>query len=241
MLPLQAYLQYLEHENIDVYSSVTNVRTSTHPSQAASGLTNSMALGGIDSSSSYIHELDFKNISACLSSSLKSSYTSNQMATLVAINKMTPGAATVAETISTAQPAVTNEIVLAQKLYKMIISIDYSPQMSNLEFIRKSLEKVFEKLGTEYDRFYRTCALLEPQIYVTVLLWNATYFQYRRQQQQHNRRRATNMFSRTSPPENEQPPPPQNFIPFTVICHAKRLLKANIDEMASFVFTRVNE
>ena len=32
-----------------------------------------------------------------------------------------------------------------------------------------------------------------------------------------------------------------DFIPFTIICHAKRLLKSNLAEMASYLYEKVNE
>ena len=35
---------------------------------------------------------------------------------------------------------IKDEFIIAQKLYKLVISIDYSPQVTNLDFIQKRFE-----------------------------------------------------------------------------------------------------
>ncbi len=150
LLPFQAYLQYLEEDSLDVFSIVSCVKTST------------------------------KNPASSKDLPSKSSYNSNLASTLLTINKselssVLPATDTVSSTTSSSSQD--QEIILAQKLYKIIISIDYSAQISSISFIQKSLEKIFEKLKGEYDEFYKNCMQIEPTIYVTVIVWNSTFFQ----------------------------------------------------------------
>ncbi len=151
LLPFQAYLQYLEEDSIDVFSIVSCVKTFTQVPNNGK---------------------EFAR---------KFSYNSNLASTLLTISKGETGTilASGTDTVSSTTSSATHdqEIILAQKLYKIIISIDYSTQISSIDFIQKSLEKIFEKLKTEYDQFYKNCMHIEPAIYVTVILWNSTFFQ----------------------------------------------------------------
>ncbi|CAF0823180.1 unnamed protein product [Brachionus calyciflorus] len=104
------------------------------------------------------------------------------------------------------------DIILAQILYKIVITIDYSPQSSSLDFIQTSLETIFTKISLEFDDFYSNCFNTEPQIYVTVILFNS------------------------SPNQTSQ-----SQIPFTIILHSKRLLKSNLNEIALFIFNKITE
>ncbi|RNA15440.1 hypothetical protein BpHYR1_032625, partial [Brachionus plicatilis] len=106
----------------------------------------------------------------------------------------------------------TDEPILAHILYKVIITVDYWPQSSSLDFIEKSLCVIFDKISHEFDQFYSNCVNTEPQIYVTVLLWNS---------------------SPNSPSQNQHP--------FSTIIHSKRLLKTNLSQMAAFIFDKVIE
>jgi hypothetical protein len=101
-----------------------------------------------------------------------------------------------------------SKLILAQKLYKIIISIEYSQYISSLSFIRTSLEQTFEKIIHEYNEFYAKCAHTEPQIYLTVILWNTSYLAV------------------TS----------EKKVPFKILCHLKFLLKSNMQQMCDFVF-----
>ena len=82
---------------------------------------------------------------------------------------------------------------------------------------------VFDKINNEYQEFTDKIQT-EPQIYLTVLLWNSIYFQYRHQSGQ----MFENFFN-------------DDFIPFTIICHAKRLTKLNLNEMSSHLYEKLNE
>lgn len=126
-----------------------------------------------------------------------------------------------------------NSLVLSQKLYKVVISIDYTPHTTSLDFIKKSLEIVFEKIAREYDEFFSKCFGTEPQVYVTCLLWNLAYFYSNRPSS------ATNVAGSSFDESlgNLAPIP----IPFTIIMHSKRLLKSNINEMARYLFAKINE
>jgi hypothetical protein len=69
-----------------------------------------------------------------------------------------------------------NDLILVHKLYKIVITIDYSQQLSNLTLIRKALEKIFSKLENEYDGFIDlVSSSIEPEIDLTVLLSNPLY------------------------------------------------------------------
>lgn len=201
-LPFKAYLQYLEENSLHVFSIISCVKNST------------ANLSGKDALTKH-------------SQSNKSSYNSNLASTLLAINKIndkTPPPSAI-DTVSSSSRSNDQELILAQKLYRIIISIDYSTQISNIDFIQKSLEKIFEKLATEYYEFYRNCMQIEPTIYVTVVLWNSSFFQCPRTE---------GTFNRKFQFEEE-------FIPFTILCHAKRLLKSNLKEIAAYIFEKFNE
>lgn len=122
-------------------------------------------------------------------------------------------------------PSSGKEIILAQKLYKIIVSIDYSSQISNIDFIEKSLQKIFEKISNEYNEFYNNCMNIEPSIYVTVILWNSSFFEC-----------PTNG-SNTKGTDTSQ----SEFVPFIILCHAKRLLNSNLKEIALYIFDKFNE
>lgn len=125
----------------------------------------------------------------------------------------------------------TNELQICQKLYKVVISIDYAPSTTSLDYIQKSLEIVFEKIAREYEEFYEKCYATEPQIYVTCLLWNMAYFYTPRYT-------AANVVVDENLTPNLQC---HNLAPFTIIAHSKRLLKSNINDMARFLFAKINE
>lgn len=108
--------------------------------------------------------------------------------------------------------AETEDPILAHTIYKVIITVDYWPQSSSLNFIQKSLDTIFNKINHEFEEFYATCANTEPQIYVTVLLW--------------------------SPSPNCST---QIQHPFLTIIHSKQLLKTNISEMSEFIFNKIIE
>jgi len=119
-----------------------------------------------------------------------------------------------------------DNVVLAQKYYKLIVSIDYSPQTTSLRFIEKSLQELFEKLGKELDEFGMKCPSFidnEPRIYLTVLLWNNFFLSTSLSQ--------TNV---TYKIDEQQPP-------FIILCHSKLLHRFNLSQMASFLFYKVNE
>ena len=200
-LPLDAYLKYLGSDSVSAFSSISCVKSSkTAPLDADNRYANTLAK------------------SSCQLAS-----------TLLTINKSdSPNLSPHSSAHSIDPKSDHNEIVLAQKLYKVIISIDYSAQISNLDFIQKSLEKVFEKLAAEYNEFFEQCAHIEPQIYVTVLLWNSTCFQCPQQG------------SKGAREKHETIQLDEHFVPFKILCHSKRLLKSNLNEMASFIFDKVN-
>ena len=81
-LPLQAYLDYLETNSLNLFSSI-----SISP--------------------------NCKTINA------------HNSATLINLNDKTE------------PKTIKDEFIIAQKLYKIVISIDYSPQVTNLDFIQK--------------------------------------------------------------------------------------------------------
>lgn len=108
--------------------------------------------------------------------------------------------------------SVIDDPILAHILYKVIITVDYWPQSSSLDFIQKSLNIIFDKINKEFNQFYLNCAETEPQIYITVLLWNS----------------APNYSS-------------QIKHPYLTIIHSKRLIKTNIPEMALFIFNKIVE
>lgn len=108
--------------------------------------------------------------------------------------------------------SVIDNPILAHILYKVIITVDYWPQSSSLDFIKKSLNIIFDKINKEFNQFYLNCAETEPQIYITVLLWNS----------------APNYSS-------------QIKHPFLTIIHSKRLIKTNISEMATLIFNKIVE
>lgn len=127
---------------------------------------------------------------------------------------------------------------MSQKLYKLVISIDFAPQTTSLEFIRKSLELVFEKIAREYDEFIENCYGTEPQVYVTCLLWNMAYFySARNHQTQPHSTYQYQLDDSMSAVSNV----PHTAAPFTIIAHSKRLLKSNINEMARYLFAKINE
>lgn len=208
LLPFQAYLQYIEDESLDVFSTVSCVKSQTNT------LGNNLSTKEVPS------------LTNMTRSSQKAAYNSNLAATLVAINKNETVPA--ASDISPPPGNPDQEIILAQKLYKIIISIDYSAQISNIDFIQTSLTKVFEKLATEYDGFYRDCMQIEPTIYVTVILWNASFFQCPQSESSPKKSNLTDVLD-------------DEFVPFTILCHAKRLLKSNISEIAAYIFDRFSE
>lgn len=113
-----------------------------------------------------------------------------------------------------------NTILLAQKLYKVIITVDYSPQTSSLEFIKRGLEVIFDKFTREFDDFYENCANTEPHIYVTVLLWNSS----------------PSTFHNNTPTHKKD-----STLPFIMLLHSKRLLKSNLSEMALFIFNNISQ
>jgi hypothetical protein len=71
--------------------------------------------------------------------------------------------------------ARTNQVILAQKVYKCIVTIDYSCHLSSIELIRTSLEKIMEKIENEYEQFGLSCLQSEPVVDLTVLLWNPLF------------------------------------------------------------------
>lgn len=64
-----------------------------------------------------------------------------------------------------------NELIIAQKSYKFVIIIDYS-QYSALDLTKLALEKIVEKLESEYDRLLSDVSL---KISLTVLFWHPCY------------------------------------------------------------------
>lgn len=213
LLPFQAYLQYLEDESLDVFSTISCVKNQTKPTASSSNnqLTESVSA----QSNLTVHNPTHKS-------------NSNLASTLVAISKKESKTSGSSETSTTSSSSPEQEIILAQKLYKIIISIDYSAQISNIDFIQTSLTKVFEKISAEYDEFYRSCMQIEPTIYVTVILWNSSFFQCPQNDL------PKKVYSPTDILDDE-------FVPFTILCHAKRLLKSNVTEIAAFIFDRFNE
>lgn len=207
-LPLQAYLQYLENENVDTFSSICHFKSFVNETSHSSNQNDAFYSLSINSSS---NNSSLNNPSPTLSLMNKNKLlneSTTSPSTLLALNKLD------------------SDIVIAQKLYKIIISIDYSPQTTSLDFISKSLEKIFEKISNEFNEFFKHCSQIEPQIYVTVLLWNTVYFQYN-----HNYNIQV----------GEAKCAKAGHVPFTILCHSKRLLKSNIHEMASFVFEKLLE
>ncbi len=201
-LPLQAYLQYLESENFDGFTSIC------HYKSLLKDLDPSDSLNKLNSPTAFNSNND-----------------SNLGSTLTIIDKITncPQALDDSPDLNKSSPQNQTEVVLAQKLYKIIVSIDYSPQTTSLDFINKSLEKLFEKISNEYNEFYQTCANIEPQIYVTVLVWNLAYFDG------HSSKAYENA-------NDLKYPKSINPLPFAIICLSKRLLKSNLQEISKFIF-----
>lgn len=212
LLPFQAYLQYLEDESLDVFSTISCVKNQTIPASTGNN--------------QFTESVSTQSNLAVQNPTHKSN--SNLASTLVAISKKESKASGSSETSSTSSGSPEQEIILAQKLYKIIISIDYSTQISNIDFIQTSLTKVFEKISVEYDEFYRSCMQIEPTIYVTVILWNSSFFQCPQNDLQKKAYSPTDILD-------------DEFVPFTILCHAKRLLKSNVTEIAAFIFDRFNE
>ena len=199
-LPLQAYLQYLENDNAEIFSTICYVKPA-HTQHVS--ISSESSIGGTyPSKGSNSQDASIHNSLCAIHNSLNPHL-----------------------------PSRPNDLILAQRLYKIIISIDYSPQTTNVDFIRKSLDKLFEKISIEYGEFYEKCSFLEPQIYVTVLLWNSALFEYRYS----NVTRSSNNINGEFIENNE------HFMPFTIICHAKRLLKSNLSEISSYLFDKINE
>ena len=87
------------------------------------------------------------------------------------------------------------------------------------------MQKIFEKISVEYDEFYSNCNNIEPYIYVTVILWNSSFFE------------CPKAGSNSKSPETSE----SEFVPFIILCHAKRLLNSNLKEIASYIFDKFNE
>jgi hypothetical protein len=203
-LPLQAYLEYLETEKLDAFYSICSKPNLNN--NVSSNLNSNEAL----TSSTTLKLNTLYNLSSTLSLAKNHHLLDSNLEDAIKSK---------------------NEYILSQKLYKIIISIDYSSQRSSLDFIKKSLEQTFEKLSLEFDEFFTACPKNEPQIYVTALLWNSSFFQLR------------NLSFNPSYMEfqNENYKNMRTSIPFTILCHSKRLLKSNILELSSYIFDKVNE
>ena len=214
-LPLQAYLQYLENENFDAFISICHYKSFFKDDLSGS-------LSKLSSPSSKTELAVNSNIISSdgnLGSTLSIINRSNNLPTSVNVS---PEHNPVSPILSTQNQT---DVVLAQKLYKIIVSIDYSPQTTSLDFISKSLEKLFEKISNEYNEFYQACSNIEPQVYVTVLVWNLAYFD--------NASVKTSGKSSTYDFKNTKS---NNHLPFTILCLSKRLLKSNLQEIHKFIF-----
>jgi hypothetical protein len=223
LLPLQAYLNWIETDSHESFAAICNM-SSTPASDATAVHTPLAANSGKLYNSNLLATLSLVN------------YTNSKK------NRSMPN-----EQQSQLPLESSSQIMLAQKLYKIIISIDYSPLMSSLNFIQKSLEKVFEKISIEYYEFIDRCGQLEPGIYVTVLLWNLCNVSPS-SKASYMGNVALNMWLKSGygygygydfdAGDDEQQ---RQLAPFVVICHAKRLLKSNISELAAHIYNKINE
>ena len=164
-LPLQAYLEFLESNELDRFESIANSKTNT---------------------------------------------TSNQPQPLRRTD--------IASSLNLIKNSTSSQLILAQKVYKLAITIDYSCHTSNLQLIRKSLEKTFEKLEQEYENFSDNCLKLEPQVDLTVLLWNPLF--------KHDQ---LNVYTL------------QPALPFVLLIYSKRLVKSNLSTMPNYILLKLNQ
>jgi hypothetical protein len=196
-LPLKAYLECLENDNYDEFSLISNVKT-INPNLSSENFPPPLPV----STNLPLGKPGVSNLAPLFTT------------TLNLFKKQT-------------LPNEQKECFLSQKLYKIVISIDYSPQTTSLDYLNKSLDLIFQKVSREYDEYYESCYGTEPQIYITCLLWNIAYF-YQPQSGHYG-----NVWS-----TDEALHP---MLPFTIITHSKRLLKSNINEMAKHLFAKINE
>lgn len=103
---------------------------------------------------------------------------------------------------------------LVQRAYKIVITIDYSCQFSNIEWIRRSLEKTFEKIVQEYDKFTQNSLNIEPHINLTVLIWDPL-FRYGHQS--------------------------STDLPFVVLVYSKQLTKSDLDDMVNKIIAKLGQ
>ena len=234
-LPLQAYLKYVESESVAELYTICHKSTShKKPDGDTSNLPTSTATSSSVSASAT--RLDHTSASTV---STKTSESASQPAlngnTSNGNSKTTLGLFEVPSTNVTSVETSPPSLLFVQKLYKVIVSIDYSHQTS-IEFIRTSLERIFAKLAAEYDDVYEASGrLFEPKVYVTCILWNTAYFQYvllHNMQQQQQRTANGNAID---PPSSQTRP-----LPFAIICHSKRMLKCNMQHMAAHIFDKIN-
>lgn len=215
-LPLHAYLQYLENENFEAFTSICHYKSFFKDDLSGS-------ISKLSSSSS-------KAESAIHSNTISGDGNLGSTLTIINTTNILPASVNVSpdnNPVSTVTSTTHNEtdVVLAQKLYKIIVSIDYSPQTTSLDFISKSLEKLFEKITNEYNEFYHVCSNIEPQVYVTVLVWNLAYFDSISAKHQGK----SSSYDLRNAKSN-------NHLPFSILCLSKRLLKSNMQEIHQFIF-----
>ena len=219
-LPLQAYLQYLENESFDAFTSICHFK---------SFLKNAESTGSLPKLNSPNSRADVISLSG--DGNLGSTLTIiNNTTTLLASTNVSPDQSNSSLSPSSVNQNQTN-VILAQKLYKIIVSIDYSPQTTSLDFISKSLEKLFAKITNEYNDFFQMCSNIEPQVYVTVLVWNLAYFDYAAASTKTQARQSFDLkFNKLN-----------SHLPFTILCLSKRLLKSNLQEIHNFIFKELIE
>jgi hypothetical protein len=198
LLPLQAYLQYLENDlSTYFFTPICFMRTQTTANKSSNNKSNisnqKMVRYLISNTTSTLGIINMKDEISSFNNKQNLNDTTN------------------------IDNDINKSVILAQRTYKIILAIDYSPHTSRLNFIQKSLEQTFNKINREYQEFYNNCSQMEPQIYVTVLLWHSAYITFQNE--------TTGNIS----------------IPFKVVCHSKRLLNSNIEQMAEWLFKEIND
>ena len=168
LLPLTAYLKHLEGEDHwNSFSPICDISSSTEVSEKEND-------ANADKGSTY----------SATAASLTMALT-RQANTMASLSLQRTGRS---ETASKNPSATKIEdragkescesVLLAQKYYKLIVSIDYAPQSTSLRFVEKSLQQLFKKLADEFDEFYSKYPQVsrnDPKVFLTVLLWNRTF------------------------------------------------------------------
>jgi hypothetical protein len=108
----------------------------------------------------------------------------------------------------------TNQVILAQKVYKCIITIDYSCHLSSMELIRTSLQRIMDKIEAEYEQFSLNCPQSEPVVDLTVLLWNPLF---------------------------KHEPSNVESVPFALLIYSKRLVRSTLDSIVEKVILKLKK